>query len=32
MKMAFLTQAGAPAEVRDNPFIREAKRFYDDVE
>jgi molybdate transport system ATP-binding protein len=27
-----VTQAGAPAEVRDNPVIREAKRFYDSSE
>jgi molybdate transport system ATP-binding protein len=27
-----ITQAGAPAEVRDNPIIREAKKFYDSSE
>ena len=27
-----VTQSGAPAEVRDNPVIRQAKRFYDSSE
>jgi len=27
-----VTQTGAPAEVRDNPVIREAKKFYDSAE
>ena len=27
-----VTQTGAPAEVRDNPVIRQAKRFYDSFE
>jgi molybdate transport system ATP-binding protein len=27
-----VTQTGAPAEVRNNPVIRQAKRFYDSFE